>query len=177
MNIWLLGLKRTEKSIGLGKPPPVGNVKKNFDAAVRGRMSYLSAVCRNPTGGITHSWGAYHLTRNPLLAESKAAWLACQGAKELDMERVIIEGDSVLTCQAVNELNFLTDGPVADCIHLTKELMKENREWRIQWAPRSQNVMAHLLAGWVAVHNRFGAPHLDELPLNVLHADIYFETP
>ncbi|KAB1221827.1 hypothetical protein CJ030_MR2G025911 [Morella rubra] len=137
-------------------PPPPGFFKVNFDAALRGSTAFLGAVCRPPDGSLSFAWTESFLASNSLMAEFRAAFLACHLASHFGLDQVIFEGNSLTCCRAICELDFLVEGPLMGIIGSIRSLLSEHSGWSFAWAPRKQNQMSHLLAAWASRLFRFG---------------------
>ncbi|KAB1209735.1 hypothetical protein CJ030_MR6G001846 [Morella rubra] len=158
-------------------PPLEGVWKLNFDAAIRGEIAYLAVICRDSLGVIYHAASGFFVTNNPLRAEIFAALLACRVASFLDLPCVILEGDSLIACRAINEYGFLDEGPLIPLLGDIKAVLRSHPGWLLQWASQRQNSMAHLFAAWAARSCSFGFIPLRALPFHISSADLVFDPP
>jgi ribonuclease HI len=91
------------------KPSP-GWVKLNWDAAVSSSTNKMGVgvVARNEDGdfvaGLTASLP--HV-RDPLIAEILAAWRAVELGRELGYQRIVLEGDSLVTIKALIKISLV----------------------------------------------------------------------
>ena len=87
----ILGEKENSPS---WKPPPLGWIKCNFDAAVKPDKVVLAVVCRDSNESIVAADCQEECPGEPLWAESKAALLAASLARKEGFARVVLEGDA-----------------------------------------------------------------------------------
>lgn len=99
-------------------------------------------------------WSDHAVTDNPLLAEARPCLMACQFAHDIALDQVVFESDSKLIFRAIYDQQPVV-GLVADTISWIKWFLELHAEWKVLWASRRQNSMAHLLASWVARCFRF----------------------
>lgn len=88
---------------------------------------------------------------DPELMEIRACEMGVKLAVERQVQRVHVELDSVAVVSMLNDQtkNLSTAGPIIERI---KELLRSTREFKVSWARRSANGVAHLLAkvSWVS---------------------------
>jgi hypothetical protein len=83
-------------------PPAPNWVKINFDTAIRESFSAQAAVCRNFDGHIIHMSSPINSSCSPNMGEALAARLAISLACSLNIDRFILEGNSAMVIQALN---------------------------------------------------------------------------
>ena len=77
---WQLNLEKKENS-SPWKPPPLGWIKCNFDAALKPDKVVLAVVCRDSSGSIIAAQTQEECPGEPIWAESKAALLVARLAR------------------------------------------------------------------------------------------------
>ena len=75
-------------------PPPPRWHKINFNAAVRPNNVYLTAICSNHMGTITHAWIKVEVHGDSLWAEAKASLFDVSYALAADLDSIIFEEDA-----------------------------------------------------------------------------------
>jgi hypothetical protein len=92
----------------LWSPPPSGWHKINFDTVVRPNNVYLTAICRNHMGRITHAWVNVDFHGDSLWAEAKVGLFAVSCALAADLDSIIFEKDAL---QVINSLKNSASSP------------------------------------------------------------------
>lgn len=83
------------------------------DTGSIGNRAYLAAVCRDSTGWLIEACrGEFSTNSVPLIAKTQAIILAFQAAEGFSLFRVVFEGDSLLVCRTVMDVNFPSLGPL-----------------------------------------------------------------
>ncbi|KAF5461306.1 hypothetical protein F2P56_017417 [Juglans regia] len=83
--------------------------------------------------------------QHPATAECMALWKAMEISRDLGFHRVVFEGDAQNIVRAINEDN--TDYPsYGSIIHDAKKMLQQQQGWKVQYAHRTSNEVAHKLA-------------------------------
>jgi len=90
-------------------PPAPNWVKINFDTAIRDSFSAQAAVCQNSNGKILHLSSLISSPCTVNEGEALAAKLAISLACSLNFTRFILEGDSAIVIQALNQTSSILD--------------------------------------------------------------------
>ena len=83
------------------KPPPLGWVKINVNAALHPSSTMIAAIARNEEGLLIRAWVKPVLTQDPLLAEAYAIHWAIILAKNENWSNIVIESDSKVCVDAL----------------------------------------------------------------------------
>uniref|UniRef100_A0A2N9FSI3 RNase H type-1 domain-containing protein n=1 Tax=Fagus sylvatica TaxID=28930 RepID=A0A2N9FSI3_FAGSY len=86
-------------------PPAFGVIKLNVDAAISKDFSTLAVVARNANGEIIKAWAKDHFASNALQAEAAAILWALELANYEKFPCIIVEGDSKICCDALNNMD------------------------------------------------------------------------
>lgn len=94
--------EKSSKPLPVWKPPPWNTWKINFDIASRKSFAFAAVVCRNSEGHIIFARTKRLPPYGPLVREARAALFAAQEAFLLPFHSIILEGDSLLAIEAIN---------------------------------------------------------------------------
>lgn len=86
--------------------PPKGELKLNFDAAFKEGKTTTTVELRNSDNILLGAWINHFSSDNPFCAEAEAAFQALRIATDLQLDRVIVEGDAqtvILVMQGVSQ--------------------------------------------------------------------------
>jgi hypothetical protein len=97
-------------------PPSINWVKINFDMAIRDSFSTQVTVCRDNKGHILYATSQISRSCSPNEGEAMAAQLAFSVAKSLNMDHFIIEGDSEVVVNSLNNPNLIRDWRISSLI-------------------------------------------------------------
>lgn len=134
--------------------PLPGELKVNFDASFKDGNASAGVVLRNSHGSIVGAWTNLFSSSNPFCAEAEVAAQAFNIAKELQLERVTIEGDAQNVILAIHGLQQFGDWRAAQVVARCRKLLQSHYLWFLNSVPRSCNDCAHSLANW-AFHANF----------------------
>ena len=133
------------KSLGW-RPPNPPSIKINFDAAVGVERVGLAAVCKDHRARVLFIWITMHDLTDPLLAEAKAALLAVRKAFEAGSHSIVLEGDSLLVIQAIQNLPLAQLWTIDSVIFDIQSLLANFSFWYASHACRELNTAAHSIA-------------------------------
>ena len=157
------------------RPPPQGWVKANFDVAVRDNLVVFAALFCDDSK-IIYAATEKANAMPPLQAEACAALFTIRMARDLYLNNVIFEGDSLLVCDALADQSVIPDWDIESLILEGRELLVSHFSFHFcQHIPRLDNSAVHNLAHWAASCNFFGFVLIDELPDAVLKDTHHFE--
>ncbi|KAA3482988.1 reverse transcriptase [Gossypium australe] len=128
--------------------PPGQEIKINFDGAFdeRSKSSASGVVVRNSSGRVLISRTTIHSgIMSAFAAEAVACRQATQITLDMNIENIIIEGDSlsvIKKCKNINQDKSLI-GPFIHDIH---RLKLRGRRFEFEYIPKSANNLAHILA-------------------------------
>ncbi|KAA3486789.1 reverse transcriptase [Gossypium australe] len=140
--------EKTSKLETKWRHPPGQEIKINFDGAFdeRSKSSASGVVVRNSSGRVLISRTTIHRgITSAFAAEAVACCQATQIALDMNIENIIIEGDSlsvIKKCKNINQDKSLI-GPFIHDIH---RLKLRGRRFEFEYIPRSANNLAHILA-------------------------------
>ncbi|XP_042974637.1 uncharacterized protein LOC122306269 [Carya illinoinensis] len=128
--------------------PPLHVFKANWDASID------KMQCRVGVGVVVRDWNGQvvatlrsqrDLFPDPLLAESIVALKAVILCNQLNMQDIILEGDSLNVVQMIKgeEKNWSCTGMI---IQDTRTLLKKMKNWSVMHVSRNFNSIAHCLA-------------------------------
>ncbi|XP_041001018.1 uncharacterized protein LOC121246799 [Juglans microcarpa x Juglans regia] len=129
------------------QPPDTDWIKINWDVAVRERGNRLGVgiVVRDSEGDILASYmQPLHFCSQAEIAEARGLISAVKLCKELSLQRVIFEGDSLQVVNAVKQ-NAQSYG-MLQCTVNDVYLILAGITWKISHVKRDANQVAHLLA-------------------------------
>ncbi|XP_072080883.1 uncharacterized protein [Arachis hypogaea] len=135
------------------KPPPLNWVKINVDAAYNKSTGSgaISAAVRDHREKLITDSAVRIKASSALAAEAMAVMNALIISKNMQMERVIIETDSLTLTQAVKSKGNIGEiQPILQDINL---LMENSDKCGMTWVPREGNVLAHSIANLAAANN------------------------
>jgi hypothetical protein len=153
-------------------PPSPGWHKINFDAAVRPNNVYLTAICRNHMGKITHAWISVDSHGDSLWAEAKAGLFAVSCALNVGLDSIIFKGDAL---QVINSLQNSATSPhwsISNIINDINVFASSFLCISFFHVLRSANALVHSLAAWAPFCNCLGAIPISSLPAHVIQADL-----
>jgi hypothetical protein len=140
--------RRTDTSCW--KPPPMGVLKSNWDAAVdgRGKRIGIGVIVRDHDGGamaMLSETQTMDFIQDPATAEALAARRAAELSLSLGIRKLILEGDSLQIVRAIQEP---TGGQhmYGLIIEDTKILLRGTTDCKVEFVPREANGEAHKLA-------------------------------
>ena len=142
------------------KPPPLGWIKCNFDAAVKLDKVVLAAVCRDSSGSIVVAESHEECPGDPLWAESKATLLAASLAHKEGFDRVVLEGDAQSVIKAILNPSTTPHWSINAIIEDIRLILNSFVCWNAFFVFRDSNYIAHSLAQWAYFCNSFGSPSL-----------------
>ena len=142
------------------KPPPLGWIKFNFDAAVKLDKVVLAMVCRDNSGSIVAAESQEECPGEPLWAESKAALLVASLARREGFDRVVLEGDAQLVIKAILNPSTTPHWSINAIIEDIRLILNSFVCWNASFVFRDSNSVAHSLAQWAYFCNSFGSPPL-----------------
>lgn len=130
------------------KPPDPGILKVNVDAAVKqGSSQYgVGMVLRDQEGKFCKARVICHAGEVGVVeAETKGILEALAWATQLGISKVVVESDSWLSVQAVNNdsVNHLEVGHM---IQECRTILSQNTEFSVSFTRKQANRVAHLLA-------------------------------
>lgn len=130
------------------KPPPSNFLKCNWDAAIDtgGKRMGVGLVVRNHEGEvIAAKCFTKPFVTDPMTAEAVGAWSAAQFVRQLGMDQIILEGDSLGVVQSLQgEGNsWAMAGQMLDDVKIT---LGSCRAWQVRHVRREANSAADRLA-------------------------------
>ena len=155
------------KSLGW-RPPNPPSIKINFDAAVGVECVGLSVVCRDHRARVLFIWTVVHDLIDPLLAEAKAALLAVRKAFEVGFHSIVLEGESLLVIQAIQNLLSAQIWTIDSVIFDIQSLLAKISFWYASHAYMELNTTAHSIARWTLSCNCSGTFSISAIPSTVL---------
>jgi hypothetical protein len=87
------------------KPPPIGWLKFNFDAAIHPNKITVAVCCRNDIREILHACSKSLPASDPAWGKTHAALLAISTAQNMGSKFVLFEGDAINIIEAFSK-NF-----------------------------------------------------------------------
>ncbi len=127
-------------------PPAFGVIKLNVDVAISKDFSTLAVVARNANGEIIKAWAKDHFASNALQAEAAAILWALELANYEKFPCIIVEGDSKICCDALNNM----DSELAWCVYSVLfnilECRKSFSSCSFVWIRREANEVARAMA-------------------------------
>ncbi|KAF5447381.1 hypothetical protein F2P56_032936 [Juglans regia] len=141
-------IERSQRELCRWKVPIEDQVKVNWDAALKvneGRMG-IGVVMRDEHGDLLVSLCAQkRIVTSPLVAEFQALWRAMQLCADLNLLKVVFEGDALSVIKAVNdtEASWEWHGQLVEDI---KGNSKNRSNWTVTHTYRECNSVAHFLA-------------------------------
>jgi ribonuclease HI len=127
-------------------PPAPNWVKINFDIAIRDSFSAQAVVCRNSNGKILHLSSLISSPCSVNEGEALAAQLAISLACSFNFDRFIIEGDSVVVIQALNQFSSNLDWRISPIIINLLDIIHSTSFWEARKVNRSANFCTHSMA-------------------------------
>ena len=128
----------------------------------------LAAVCRDLKARVLFIWSAVHDLIDPLLAEAKAALLAVRKAFEVGFHSIVLEGDSLLVIQAIQNLPSAQIWTIDSVIFDIQSLLAKFSFWNASHACRELNTAAYSIARWALSYNCSGTFPISTIPSTVL---------
>jgi hypothetical protein len=145
------------KSSSLWSPPLPGNIKANFDVAVKSDFSVAAMVLSDSNGNIIQAITKRLSTTDAAIGEAQAALLAIQSAASFGVYSLILEGDAINIILAIQNPDLFKDWNFASIISDINFFLLSFHSWKASKISRSANVRAHLLARWAASNLVFGS--------------------
>lgn len=102
-----------------------------FDVVVRQRGSTTVAICRTPAGSILFVITKHFCSTNPNQGEATTMLLGVQEAKESQIEKLVIVGDSLTTLKVVQDSNYVPDWSVQPLIQDIRITLKGFHRWEL----------------------------------------------
>ena len=128
------------------KPPPLGWIKCNFDAAVKPDKVVLTMVCRDSNGSIIAAQSQEECLGESLWAESKVALLATSLACKEGFARVVLEGDAQSVIKAIINPSTTPHWSINAIIEDTRVILNSFVCWNASFVFRDSNFVTHSLA-------------------------------
>lgn len=128
------------------KPPPLGWVKINVNAALHPSSTMIAAIARNEEGLLIKAWVKLVLTQDPLLAEAYAIHWAIILAKNENWSNIVIESDSKACVDALVLEQVGCEWRIKVLCDNAKTLALEFSICVFCWVNREANKVAHTLA-------------------------------
>ncbi|XP_042972177.1 uncharacterized protein LOC122304128 [Carya illinoinensis] len=130
------------------KKPTRGIVKVNWDASLdqRKKRTGVGIIVRDEEGeALVAVCDQRQHVQNPTVTEGYALWKAMELCNELNIQKVIFEGDAKAVILAVlsNEEDLSVGGSLIEDIRF---VLANRPDWSIQFAYRELNNVAHVLA-------------------------------
>ena len=154
---WQSILEEKENS-PLWKPPPLGWIKCNFDAAVKPNKVVLAVVCRDSNRSIVAAHSEEECPGEPLWVESKATLIVASLAYKEGFARVVIEGDAQFVIKAIINPSTTPYWSINTIIEDIRVILNSFVCWNASFVFRDSNVVAHSLAQWAYFCNSLGSP-------------------
>lgn len=132
--------------------PDSGWMKLNFDGSFKGRTGKAGAggILRDQSGSFI-ACAAFPLDVScSLMAEMRALECGLKLASELDVDRIVIEGDSKITIEMLSGKREAKNEEQKSCIHRIHELSKDFQEAVTRHEFREANSSADDLANMAA---------------------------
>lgn len=126
----------------------------NFDAAFYEGKSATSCIIWDEYENIFGAWVNHFRNDNAFCAESEAAIQALKIAKDLNLDKVIIEGDAMFVILAMHGMAEFADWKATKQIEEGKRRLRGRPNWYLIYSSRESNACAHQLAKW-AFHSNF----------------------
>jgi hypothetical protein len=145
------------KDVQVWIPPQEGSFKINFDTAIRDLFSAQAAVCRDHTGSIIKVVSQISPPCSPNYGEAQGALLAATLASTLQLQHVVIEGDSQTVISALHFPALSQDWHIDQLIVDTLSLLSSTPLWEAKKINRSANFCAHHVAFWAAARVSSGS--------------------
>jgi hypothetical protein len=155
------------KSLGW-RPPNPPSIKINFDATVGVERVGLATVCRDYRARVLFIWTAVYDLIDPLLAKAKATLLAVRKAFEVGFHSIVLEGDSLLVIQAIQNLPNAQIWTIDSVIFDIQSLLAKFSFWYASHTCRELNTAAHSIARWALSCNCLGTFSISVIPSTVL---------
>ena len=128
------------------KPPPLGWIKCNFEAAVKLDKVVLAVVCRDSSGSIIATESQEECPGEPLWVESKAALLAASLARKEGFDKVVLEGDAQSVIKAILNSSTTPHWSINAIIEDIRLILNTFVCWNVSFVFRDSNSVAHSLA-------------------------------
>lgn len=146
------------------KPPWKGELKFNCDISFDDLEVYAGIVLRNHNGVIKGAWTYHFYSPNVQNAEMEAMVQALILADELQLGKIIVEGNSLRSITALRGLDDQTGWRSKQFLEKGQKLLRNHPLWSICFADRLCNYSAHYLAKWARQSKFIGRLDLDNLP-------------
>lgn len=124
--------------------------KLNFDVAIRKSFAFAAVVCRNSEGHILFARTKRLPPCGPLVGEARAALFAAQEAFLLPFLPMILEGDSLLVNEAINDGGNRGDWQISTLLADICNLASCRDLWHFEHVKSDANVLAHRLVQWAS---------------------------
>jgi hypothetical protein len=137
---------------------------------VRPNNVFLTAICRNHTGKITHAWIDVDVNGDSLWAKAKAGLFAVSSVCDASLDFIIFEGDAL---QVIDSIQNSAPSPywsISNIINDINVITLSFSCYSFSHVLRSVNGLVHSFASWAPFCNSHGAIPISSLPAHVLHA-------
>lgn len=94
---------------GQWRPPLPDFLKVNFDSAFDGNVAVSGVVIRDIHGIVIHAWSGHSIASSAFEAEALAALQAMKLAADLQLPKLVFEGDAVNVILALNGQDFCVE--------------------------------------------------------------------
>ncbi|XP_042980158.1 uncharacterized protein LOC122310328 [Carya illinoinensis] len=146
-------------------------VKVNWDASFdikRGNMR-MGVIMRDVNGeALLAACDRKFNVQSAEVAECYALWKALKGCSDLNVQKVIFEGDAkgVITAVQSEEDNLSVIGPLVDDI---RDVLSNRKGWSLQFAYRERNKVAHNLVKFALILEEEKI-WIEEIPDCIIHS-------
>lgn len=166
---WEAGLSRTVGRRRVVRvrwtPPPLGDLKLNFDVSLIDKSAISAIILRNHYGVLKGAWINHFFSSNSFCAEMEAAIQALSIAADLHLPNVWFEGDALQVILLLQGIEDFCDWRAHTNIVKGRLLLKQFPFWCFNHVNRSCNIFAHNLASWARVVNAKGKIDVTTIPL------------
>ncbi|KAL3652944.1 hypothetical protein CASFOL_002625 [Castilleja foliolosa] len=149
------------------KAPPVFFFKCNVDAVFKDGIATSGIVIKNHNGSIMLAASSQHSCLDAISAESLAILEACKVLKAHNLDKVIIESDSLNVISSIIGLDLECNWSARPVLDQIKKVWTGWPHWSFVFVHRSANGASHTLANWCFGCNLSGLIPLNSLPLAV----------
>ena len=145
----------------------------NFDAAIKENKTSIAVVGRDNHmihGRVVLAWTDILDPRSSLWGRAKAAYVAVNQAVEVELKRVIIEGDAWNVIAPLKDKKSSSQWTIDVILQNILALCNLFDDVSFSFVKREGNSSAHLLALWAAFCNNSGPISISVLSLLVAQA-------
>jgi ribonuclease HI len=122
------------------------------------------AICRDEKGNIIQAISQINNSYSPNEGEAMAAQLAISLATSLNLDLFIIEGDSEVVVQSLQNPKFVRDWRISSIILNSLDSIPSASFWEARKISRNANFCSHSMARWVAVGSHSGSIPMSFIP-------------